>query len=141
MITGVKPAAMVIGVKPAMSRYRRRHRDDGRGPGDANQTQMVAETGAEGHAGGPKTAVGQAAGRVAARQSLQEMIRGGSPLSYHTFTRAPGTAKPPIDAATPHGWRSVFKRWAGDISDDTPRELAEAGVGAFAGLGRGRVLA
>jgi hypothetical protein len=48
MMTGVKPAAMVIGVQPAMSRYRRRHRDDGRGPGDANQTQMVAETGAEG---------------------------------------------------------------------------------------------
>jgi hypothetical protein len=48
MMTEVKPAAMVIGVKPAMSRYRRRHRDDGPGRGNANETQMVAETGAEG---------------------------------------------------------------------------------------------
>jgi integrase len=51
--------------------------------------------------------------------------RGGSPLSYDTFASAPARAG--IDAATPHGWRSVFRDWAGDIGD-VPRDLAEAAL-------------
>jgi len=50
---------------------------------------------------------------------------GGSPLSYSAFATAP--AKAGIDAACPHGWRSVFRRWAGDIGE-VPRELAEAAL-------------
>jgi integrase len=52
--------------------------------------------------------------------------RGGSPLGYTCFAGAPAEAE--IDAATPHGWRSVFRRWAGDIADDVPRDLAEAAL-------------
>ena len=50
--------------------------------------------------------------------------RSGSPLSYDTFASAPARAVPSIDAATPHGWRSVFRDFCGD-NFDTPRELAE----------------
>jgi integrase len=53
--------------------------------------------------------------------------RGGSPLSYDTFASAPARAKPHIDAATPHGWRSVFRDWCGDIGD-VERDLAEAAL-------------
>jgi integrase len=49
--------------------------------------------------------------------------RGGSPRSY--ATKAPTKAE--IDAATPHGWRSVFRKWAGDIGE-VPRDLAEAAL-------------
>jgi integrase len=52
--------------------------------------------------------------------------RGGSPLSYDTFARAPVTVE--IDAATAHGWRSVFRDWCGDVADDVPRDLAEAAL-------------
>jgi integrase len=52
--------------------------------------------------------------------------RGGSPFSYTCFAGAPDKAG--IDAATPHGWRSIFRRWAGDIADDVPRDLAEAAL-------------
>jgi integrase len=47
----------------------------------------------------------------------------GSPLSYNSFATAPMRAG--IDAACPHGWRSVFRDWAGDVGD-VPRDLAEA---------------
>ena len=50
--------------------------------------------------------------------------RDGSPLGYTCFAGAPAEAE--IDAATPHGWRSIFRRWAGDIADDVPRDLSEA---------------
>ena len=50
--------------------------------------------------------------------------RGGSPISYASFFECP--AKVGIAAATPHGWRSVFRRWAGNLVDDVPRDLAEA---------------
>ena len=49
----------------------------------------------------------------------------GSPLSYNSFATAP--AKAGIDAACPHGWRSVFLDWAGDIGD-IPRDLAETAL-------------
>lgn len=52
--------------------------------------------------------------------------RGGSLMSYDTFTRAPANAG--LDAASPHGWRSVFRRWAGNVADDVPRDLAEAAL-------------
>jgi integrase len=51
--------------------------------------------------------------------------RSGSPISYGAFTLAP--MKAGIDAASPHGWRSIFRDWAGDIGD-VPRELAEAAL-------------
>jgi integrase len=51
--------------------------------------------------------------------------RGGSPISYTGFARAPADAG--IDAGTPHGWRSIFRDWCGDIGD-IPRELAEAAL-------------
>jgi integrase len=51
--------------------------------------------------------------------------RSGSPLSYASFATAP--AKAGIDACTPHGWRSCFRDWCGDIGD-VPRELAEAAL-------------
>ena len=51
--------------------------------------------------------------------------RGGSPRSYASFAKAP--AKAGIDAATPHGWRSVFRSWAGDIAG-IERDLAEAAL-------------
>ena len=52
--------------------------------------------------------------------------KSGSPLSYSAFATAP--MKAGVDAAAPHGWRSVFKRWAGNVRDDVPRELAEAAL-------------
>ena len=51
--------------------------------------------------------------------------RSGSPLSYASFATAP--AKAGIDACTPHGWRSCFRDWCGDIGD-VPRDLAEAAL-------------
>ena len=45
-----------------------------------------------------------------------------SPLSFAT---AP--AKVGIDACTPHGWRSCFRDWCGDIGD-VPHDLAEAAL-------------
>jgi integrase len=54
--------------------------------------------------------------------------RGGSPLSYDTFSTAPARAEPPVNAATPHGWRSVFRDYCGDIAEDVPRDLAEAAL-------------
>jgi integrase len=50
---------------------------------------------------------------------------GGSPLSYNSFATAP--AKGMIDAACPHGWRSVFRDFCGDVGD-VPRDLAEAAL-------------
>jgi integrase len=41
-----------------------------------------------------------------------------SPLSYNSFATAPMGAG--IDAACPHGWRSVFRDWAGDPLDGSP---------------------
>ena len=49
----------------------------------------------------------------------------GSPLPYASFATAP--AKAGIDACTPHGWRSCFRDWCGDIGD-VPRDLAEAAL-------------
>ena len=49
----------------------------------------------------------------------------GSPLSYASFATAP--AKAGINACTPHGWRSCFRDWCGDIGD-VPRDLAEAAL-------------
>src|SRR6476660_7184035 len=46
----------------------------------------------------------------------------GSPLSYNSFATAP--TKAGINAACPHGWRSVFRDWAGNIGD-VKREVAE----------------
>ena len=51
--------------------------------------------------------------------------RSGSPLSYASFATAP--AKAGIDACTPHGWRSCFRDWCGDIAE-VPRDLAEAAL-------------
>jgi integrase len=51
--------------------------------------------------------------------------RSGAPLSYASFATAP--AKAGIDACTPHGWRSCFRDWCGDIGD-VPRDLAEAAL-------------
>jgi integrase len=51
--------------------------------------------------------------------------RGGSPISYASFFEIP--AKAGIDAATPHGWRSCFRDWCGDIGD-VERDLAEAAL-------------
>ena len=50
--------------------------------------------------------------------------RGGSPLSYASFFEMP--AKSGIDAATSHGWRSVFMGYCGDIAENAPLDLAEA---------------
>jgi integrase len=52
--------------------------------------------------------------------------RGGSLMSYDTFTLAPSKAG--IDAASPHGWRSVFRDFCGDIAEDISRDLAEAAL-------------
>ena len=52
--------------------------------------------------------------------------RSGSPISYAAFATAP--AKAGIGAATPHGWRSVFRDFCGDVADDVPRDLAEAAL-------------
>ena len=52
--------------------------------------------------------------------------RGGSPISYASFFLMPSKAG--IDAANPHGWRSVFKDYCGDIAEDVSWELAEAAL-------------
>jgi integrase len=49
----------------------------------------------------------------------------GGPLSYASFATAPAEAG--IAAATPHGWRSIFRDWAGDIGGIS-RDLAEAAL-------------
>ena len=54
--------------------------------------------------------------------------RGGSPLSYDTFASAPARAEPSISAATPHGWRSVFRDFCGDIAKNVPWNVAEAAL-------------
>jgi integrase len=46
--------------------------------------------------------------------------RGGSRMSYDTFTKAP--ARVGIDAANAHGWRSTFCAWA---SGKIPPDLVE----------------
>jgi integrase len=51
--------------------------------------------------------------------------RGGSPLSYDSFTHAPKNAG--IDAGTPHSWRSVFRDACGDRLR-VDRDLAEAAL-------------
>jgi integrase len=48
------------------------------------------------------------------------------PLSYASFATAPAKARI-VDACTPHGWRSCFRDWCGDIGD-VPRDLAEAAL-------------
>jgi integrase len=47
--------------------------------------------------------------------------RGGSPLSYSAFAAAA------TGAGSPHGWRSVFRDWAGDVGR-VDRDLAEAAL-------------
>jgi integrase len=49
----------------------------------------------------------------------------GSAISYDSFAKAP--MKAGIDAACPHGWRSCFRDFCGDIAD-VPRNLAEAAL-------------
>jgi integrase len=41
--------------------------------------------------------------------------RSGGLMAYDTFTSSP--AKVGVDAANPHGWRSVFRDWAGEYGD------------------------
>jgi integrase len=53
-------------------------------------------------------------------------FRGGSPISYDAFASKP--AHLGIDAASPHGWRSTFKDYCGDIAENVPRNLAEAAL-------------
>jgi integrase len=60
--------------------------------------------------------------------------RSGSPLNYNSFATAP--AKAGIDAACPHGWRSVFRDWAGDIGEIS-RDLAEAALAHSLGATEG----
>jgi integrase len=60
--------------------------------------------------------------------------RSGLPLSYNSFAQAP--AKAGIDAACPHGWRSVFRDWAGDIGE-IARDLAEAALAHSLGATEG----
>lgn len=52
--------------------------------------------------------------------------RGGSPISYANFFVMP--AKVGIDAANPHGWRSTFKDFCGDLAENVSWELAEAAL-------------
>ena len=33
-----------------------------------------------------------------------------------------------VDAAAPHGWRSVFRDFCGHVAEDVPRDLAEAAL-------------
>jgi integrase len=60
--------------------------------------------------------------------------RGGSPLSYDAFARAPQKAG--IDAGTPHSWRSVFCDACGDRLR-VDRDLAEAALGHSLGAVEG----
>lgn len=48
--------------------------------------------------------------------------RGGSLMSYDTFTSSPAMVG--VDAANAHGWHSVFRDWAGEYGD-VERDLAE----------------
>jgi integrase len=52
--------------------------------------------------------------------------RGGSPISYANFFVMP--KKVGIDAANPHGWRSTFKDYCGDLVEDVSWELCEAAL-------------
>jgi integrase len=52
--------------------------------------------------------------------------RGGSPISYASFFEIP--AKMGVAAQTPHGWRSCFRDYCGDVAEDEPRDLAEAAL-------------
>ena len=52
--------------------------------------------------------------------------RGGSSISYASFFTAP--VKAGIAAQTPHGWRSVFKDYCGDVAEDVSWDLAEAAL-------------
>ena len=52
--------------------------------------------------------------------------RGGSPISYASFFLMPSKAG--LDAANPHGWRSTFKDWCGDVAEDVSWEVAEAAL-------------
>ena len=51
--------------------------------------------------------------------------RSGSPLSYNAFATAP--MKVGIDAACPHGWRSVFRDFCSDVGR-IDSDLAEAAL-------------
>ena len=52
--------------------------------------------------------------------------RSGLPISYANFTTAP--ARMGVDAAAPHGWRSVSRDFCGHVAEDVPRDLALVGV-------------
>ena len=52
--------------------------------------------------------------------------RSGQPAKLTTASPQAPT-KAGIEAATPHGWRSVFRDWAGDIGE-MKRNLAEAAL-------------
>jgi integrase len=61
----------------------------------------------------PLSAVALDVLRLQAARRVSDAVfpgRGGSPLSHATIAKAP--AKAGLDAATPHGWRSVFADWA-----------------------------
>ena len=51
--------------------------------------------------------------------------RSGTPSPTPASATAPANAG--IDDCTPHGWRSCFRDWCGDIGD-VPRDLAEAAL-------------
>jgi integrase len=51
--------------------------------------------------------------------------RGAGKPSYVNFATAPKTAG--FDAGAPHGWRSIFRDWAGDVGR-VDRDLAEAAL-------------
>jgi integrase len=60
-----------------------------------------------------------------ARARTGDMVfpgRGGGLMSYDTFTSS--RAGVGVDAANAHGWRSVFRDWAGEYGD-VERDLAE----------------
>jgi integrase len=77
----------------------------------------------------PLSAVALDVLRLQAARRMSDAVfpgRGGSPLSHATIAKAP--AKAGLDAATPHGWRSVFADWARKIGriDRDLRETALA---------------
>jgi integrase len=51
--------------------------------------------------------------------------RGSGAMSYSNFADAATQAG--FDAGAPHGWRSIFRDWAGDIGR-VDRDLAEAAI-------------
>jgi len=63
--------------------------------------------------------------------------RSGSPIADSNFAAAP--AKADLDTGSPHGWRSIFRDFCGDIGR-IDRDLAEAaqahGLGAVEGAYR-----